>query len=88
VLLEARAVMECEYHGWMLDRADPHARERAFYLASQDRRPESRRRRRPSQLSVADAGRTRTGRIKAGGGNLVWSDERDRETEPAPSMRP
>ena len=29
VLSEAHAIQECEEHGWMQDRADPHARERA-----------------------------------------------------------
>jgi hypothetical protein len=32
VLQEAGAIRECEEHGWMQDRADPHARERAFAL--------------------------------------------------------
>lgn len=36
VLKEAGAIRECEDHGWMLDRADPHARERAFDAARQD----------------------------------------------------
>jgi hypothetical protein len=36
VLQEAGAIRECEEHGWMRDRADPHARERAFDLARQD----------------------------------------------------
>ena len=36
VLLEAGAIRECEEHGWMQDRADPHARERAFAIARQD----------------------------------------------------
>ena len=36
VLQEAGAIRECEEHGWMQDRADPHARERAFHLARQD----------------------------------------------------
>ncbi|TFV36947.1 hypothetical protein [Bradyrhizobium niftali] len=36
VLQEAGAIRECEEHGWMLDRADPHARERAFDIARQD----------------------------------------------------
>ncbi|TYL76098.1 hypothetical protein [Bradyrhizobium cytisi] len=36
VLEEAGAIRECEYHGWMQDRADPHARERAFEIARQD----------------------------------------------------
>ena len=36
VLQEAGAIRECEYHGWMQDRADPHARERAFEIARQD----------------------------------------------------
>jgi hypothetical protein len=30
VLQEAGAIRECEEHGWMQDRADPHARERAL----------------------------------------------------------
>jgi hypothetical protein len=33
VLQEAGVILECEEHGWMLDRADPHARERAFDIA-------------------------------------------------------
>ena len=33
MLQEAGAIRECEEHGWMLDRADPHARERAFDIA-------------------------------------------------------
>jgi hypothetical protein len=36
VLLEAGAIREREEHGWMQDRADPHARERAFDVARQD----------------------------------------------------
>jgi hypothetical protein len=36
VLLDAGAVRECGEHGWMLDRGDPHARERAFDAARQD----------------------------------------------------
>ncbi|RXH42720.1 hypothetical protein [Bradyrhizobium zhanjiangense] len=36
VLNEAGAIGECEEHGWMQDRADPHARERAFNIARQD----------------------------------------------------
>ena len=36
VLQEAGAIRECEEHGWMQDRADPHARERAFNVARQD----------------------------------------------------
>jgi hypothetical protein len=35
-LNEAGAIRECEEHGWMLDRGDPHARERAFAVARQD----------------------------------------------------
>jgi len=35
-LSEAHAIQECEEHGWMQDRADPHARERAFAIARQD----------------------------------------------------
>lgn len=33
VLLDAGAIRECEEHGWMRDRADPHARERALQIA-------------------------------------------------------
>ena len=36
VLLEAGVIRECEEHGWMQDRADPHARVRAFDLARHD----------------------------------------------------
>jgi hypothetical protein len=36
VLLEAGAIRECEEHGWMQDRADPHARERAYTVACED----------------------------------------------------
>jgi hypothetical protein len=33
VLSEAAAIRECDDHGWMKDRADPHARELAFEIA-------------------------------------------------------
>jgi hypothetical protein len=36
VLQEAGAIRECEAHGWMQDRADPHARDRAFDIARRD----------------------------------------------------
>ncbi|MCA1457710.1 hypothetical protein I6F35_31770 [Bradyrhizobium sp. BRP22] len=36
VLQEAGAIRECEQHGWMKDRADPHARDRAFDIARED----------------------------------------------------
>jgi len=36
VLLEAGAIRECEEHGWMIDRADPHARDRALSVARRD----------------------------------------------------
>ncbi|KRQ17168.1 hypothetical protein [Bradyrhizobium manausense] len=36
VLQEAGAIRECDEHGWMQDRADPHARERAFDIARRD----------------------------------------------------
>jgi hypothetical protein len=39
VLLDAGAIRECEEHGWMKDRADPHARERAIAAARLDPRP-------------------------------------------------
>jgi hypothetical protein len=39
VLLEAGAIRECEQHGWMKDRTDPHARERAFAIARLERPP-------------------------------------------------
>lgn len=39
VLQEARAIYECEEHGWAKDRADPHAREHALAIARQPPRP-------------------------------------------------
>jgi hypothetical protein len=36
VLQEAGAIRECEEHGWMQDRADPHARERALDIARRE----------------------------------------------------
>ncbi|MDA9398995.1 hypothetical protein [Bradyrhizobium sp. CCBAU 45389] len=36
VLQEAGAIQECDKHGWMQDRADPHARDRAFDVARRD----------------------------------------------------
>jgi hypothetical protein len=36
VLLEAGAIRECEEHGWMQDRADPNASERALVIARQN----------------------------------------------------
>jgi hypothetical protein len=39
ILREAGAIQECEEHGWMKDRTDPHARERALLIAHQDPPP-------------------------------------------------
>jgi len=39
VLQETGAIHECEEHGWAQDRADPHARERAFDIARRDPPP-------------------------------------------------
>jgi hypothetical protein len=39
VLLEAGAIRECEEHGWMKDRTDPHARHRAVEIARSDPPP-------------------------------------------------
>jgi hypothetical protein len=39
VLLEVGAIHECQEHGWMKDRADPHAREHALVIARQDPPP-------------------------------------------------
>jgi hypothetical protein len=36
VLVDAGAIRECEEHGWMKDRSDPHARERAVATARRD----------------------------------------------------
>jgi hypothetical protein len=36
VLLDVGAIRECEEHGWMKDRADPHARERALQIAREE----------------------------------------------------
>ncbi|UFW48196.1 MULTISPECIES: hypothetical protein [Bradyrhizobium] len=38
-LQEAGAIRECEKHGWMQDRGDPHARERAVDIARRDPPP-------------------------------------------------
>jgi hypothetical protein len=46
VLQEAGAIRECEEHGWMQDRADPHARKRAFDIARRQPPKECPRRRR------------------------------------------
>jgi hypothetical protein len=46
VLHEAGAIRECSEHGWVQDRADPHARERAFAIARQAA---------PAGISDADA---------------------------------
>ena len=35
LLQEAGAIRECEEHGWMQDRADPHARDRVIDIARQ-----------------------------------------------------
>jgi hypothetical protein len=32
-LQDAGAIRECEHHGWMRDRGDPHARDRALDFA-------------------------------------------------------
>ena len=39
VLDEALAIRKCENHGWMRERADPHARARASTIARQDPPP-------------------------------------------------
>jgi hypothetical protein len=39
VLQESGAIKECDEHGWMQDRADPHARERALAEARLDPPP-------------------------------------------------
>ncbi|MEY9753806.1 hypothetical protein [Bradyrhizobium yuanmingense] len=39
ILQEAGAIRECEEHGWMQDRADPHARDRAFDIARRNPPP-------------------------------------------------
>jgi hypothetical protein len=39
VLLDAGAIRECEEHGWMRDRADPYARERALQIAHENPPP-------------------------------------------------
>ncbi|UFW72681.1 hypothetical protein [Bradyrhizobium sp. WU425] len=36
LLQEAGAIRECEEHGWMQERADPHARDRALEMARED----------------------------------------------------
>ncbi|MBV9559609.1 MAG: hypothetical protein JOY90_03985 [Bradyrhizobium sp.] len=39
VLREVGAIIECDEHGWMQNRTDPHARERALDIARQDPPP-------------------------------------------------
>jgi hypothetical protein len=39
ILIEAGAIRECEEHGWMRDRSDRHARERALLVARQEPPP-------------------------------------------------
>ncbi len=39
VLLEAGAIRECEEHGWMKDRTDPHARQHAIEIACKEPPP-------------------------------------------------
>jgi hypothetical protein len=39
VLHEAGAIRECEAHGWVTDRADPHARDHAVQIARQNPPP-------------------------------------------------
>jgi hypothetical protein len=39
VLHDAHAIRECEEHGWAMDRADPHARERAILAVLKDPPP-------------------------------------------------
>jgi hypothetical protein len=39
ILHEAGAIRECEDHGWMQDRADTHARERALDIARREPPP-------------------------------------------------
>ena len=53
ILLEAGAICECEEHGWMKDRTDPQARQRAIEIARSIRRLPSRwsMRRRQSRVS-------------------------------------
>jgi hypothetical protein len=46
LLREVGAIRECDEHGWQQDRADPHARARAFDIACRDP---------PNDLSPDDA---------------------------------
>ena len=39
VLQGAGAIRECEEHGWMRDRGDPHARDRALDIARENPPP-------------------------------------------------
>lgn len=39
VLQDVGAIRECEEHGWMQDRTDPHARDRAYDVARWDPPP-------------------------------------------------
>jgi hypothetical protein len=39
ILLETGAISECQEHGWMKNRTDPHARHRAIEIARSDPPP-------------------------------------------------
>lgn len=39
LLLETGAIRACEDHGWMKDRTDPHARQRAIEIAREEPPP-------------------------------------------------
>ncbi len=41
VLIETGAIVECEPHGWMQERGDPHARMRALAIARDDPPPDT-----------------------------------------------
>jgi hypothetical protein len=67
ILLEAGAIHECEEHGWMKDRADPHARERALVIARHDP---------PPSVSLGQNQRSRSAREK------FWSTSDTPSEEP------
>jgi hypothetical protein len=56
VLQDAGAIRECEDHGWMWDRADPHAHERAFAIACEEPPGVRKRVEAVFPVVVADAG--------------------------------
>ena len=93
VLLETGAIRECEVHGWMQDRADPHARARAYdrpggctarRLSGRGRRRDSRR----AGLNRRHVSGMPSGRIKIGPRPQAASRSAHARSDPRTSLDP